>query len=66
MTTCLEKSCKFGLLSHIRCLSVVNVDHFLCVLLSLLIRDLIVLIPDLCLSLNIVLVSRRRISPFPF
>ena len=50
MTTCLGKSCSFGLLS----MSFVNVYEFVCVLLSLLVCDWdvgFVLIPDHCLSI---------------
>ena len=48
MTTCLEKSCSFGFLY----VSFVNVYQFVCVLLSFEggMWDLIVLVPDLCLS----------------
>ena len=52
MTTCLGKSCSFGTL----CVSCVGVCQFVSVLLSLLfffggIRNLIVLLPDYCLSI---------------
>ena len=49
MTTCLGNSCCFCLM----CVSFVNVDQFVCVLLSLLLIgwdvDLIVLVLDYCL-----------------
>ena len=51
MATCFGKSCSFGLL----CVSFENVYEFVCVLLSLLVLrvmwDLIVLIPEHCLSI---------------
>ena len=51
MTTCLGKSCSFGLL----CMTYVNVYEFVCVLLSLLVLrvgcgNLIILILDHCFS----------------
>ena len=54
MTTCLGKSCSFSLL----CVSFVNVYQFLCVCPSFSfgfkggIGEVIVLIPDHCLSIN--------------
>ena len=54
MTTCLEKSCSFGLL----CMYFVNVYQFLCVLFFPFgfqggLWDLIALIPGNCLSINL-------------
>ena len=52
MNTCLGKSCSFGLL----CVSYVGVDHILCVSIFPFgieggMWDVIVLIPDHCLSI---------------
>ena len=50
MTTCVEKSCTFGL----PCMSFMNAYQFLCVLLFLEMWDVIVPAPDQCLPFYII------------
>ena len=73
MTTCLGKSCSFGLL----CLSFVTVYEFVCASLPFgfegAIGNLFVLIPDYCLSISSLqitlplgLLSYGNLLPFQF
>ena len=67
MTTCLGKSCSFGLL----CVSFVGICYILCVCPSFpvgiegRIWDVVVLIPGSCLSINFTLFfSERRLNSY--